>query len=117
MPIKPENRERYPANWSEIVEQVRKRSGNRCEFNIIGIGQFQRCGAVNGQPHPETGSKVVLTVAHLDHIPEHCDMDNLLHGCQKCHNAYDAEHRAQTRKATRNKQIDKNQKKLFRGKG
>lgn len=31
MPIKPENRARYPANWDEIVAQVRERSGNRCE--------------------------------------------------------------------------------------
>ncbi|WP_230949696.1 hypothetical protein [Burkholderia pseudomultivorans] len=31
MPIKPENRTRYPANWKQIVEAVRERSGNRCE--------------------------------------------------------------------------------------
>lgn len=52
MPIKPENRARYPADWklrSRFVRLVRARG--RCEW----------CGAVNGQPHPVTGSKVVLT--------------------------------------------------------
>lgn len=41
-------------------------------------------------PHPETGSKVVLTVAHLDHQPENCADDNLRAWCQRCHNVYDA---------------------------
>lgn len=50
----------------------------------------------------ENGSKVVLTIAHLDHIPEHCDPSNLRALCQKCHNQYDAAHRAETRKRTRN---------------
>lgn len=29
--------------------------------------------------------KVVLTTAHLDHVPEHWDPSNLLHLCQRCH--------------------------------
>ena len=40
---------------------------------------------------------VVLTIAHLDHIQEHCDPDNLRALCQRCHNRYDAEHRKETR--------------------
>ena len=32
--------------------------------------------------HPITGSKVVLTVAHLDHTPENVDLENLVHLCQ-----------------------------------
>ena len=32
----------------------------------------------------------MLTVAHLDHVPENCDPDNLRALCQRCHNAYDA---------------------------
>ena len=34
--------------------------------------------------------KVVLTVAHLDHMPENCDPQNLRAWCQRCHNRYDA---------------------------
>ena len=97
MPIKPENRARYPANWKQIVAQVRERSGNRCE----GTPAFPECRAVNGEPHPETGSKVVLTTAHLDHVPENCDLSNLRHLCQRCHLTYDAQHHAQTAYATR----------------
>lgn len=100
MPIKPENRLRYPPNWPQVVQQVRERSGNRCE----GSPAFPECRAVNGQPHPVTGSRVVLTTAHLDHQPEHCDLSNLRHWCQRCHLVYDAEHHAQTAYATRKAQ-------------
>jgi len=80
VPIRPEMQSLYPDNWAEIVERVRARSGNRCEW----------CGAANHKPHPETGSVVVLTTAHLDHNPANCSMDNLRHLCQRCHNRYDA---------------------------
>lgn len=89
MPIRPENRARYPKNWREIVAHIRERSGDRCEFVIDGV----RCDAVNVAPHPITGAKVVLTVAHLNHMPEDCRDENLLHACQRCHNRYDAPNR------------------------
>jgi hypothetical protein len=34
--------------------------------------------------------RIVLTVAHLDHTPEHCQDENLRCWCQRCHNLYDA---------------------------
>ena len=89
MPIKPENKARYPKNWKAISKDIRfNRAGNKCEV----------CGAENYQPHPVTGSKVILTVAHLDHQPENCDYSNLKAMCQKCHNSYDMPHRAANRK-------------------
>jgi len=79
-PIRPENRDRYPADWAAISRRIRcERARNRCEW----------CGARNGEPHPATRSIVVLTVAHLDHTPEHCADDNLAALCQLCHNRYD----------------------------
>jgi hypothetical protein len=30
MPIRPENKDRYPVNWKEIRAAVLKRAGNRC---------------------------------------------------------------------------------------
>lgn len=93
MPIKAENLTRYPPNWREIVEKVRERSGNRCEGSP---GFYPDCRAENGKPHPVTGSTVVLTTAHLDHVPEHCDPENLRHMCQRCHLTYDAEHHAES---------------------
>lgn len=89
MPIKPENRALYPPNWKEISKHIRfERAGNRCEV----------CDCENYQPHPITGSRVVLTVAHLDHDPTNNDETNLKAMCQRCHNRYDAKHRKQTRK-------------------
>lgn len=97
MPIKPENRARYPKDWKSIVAKVRERSGDKCEKSPA----FPDCEAVNGQPHPVTGSRVVLTTAHLDHVPENCDLENLRHWCQRCHLVYDAKHHSETRAASK----------------
>jgi 5-methylcytosine-specific restriction endonuclease McrA len=86
MPIRAENKARYPKNWPQISRRIRERAGNCCE----GSPAFPDCRAENGKPHPVTGSKVVLTVAHLDHQPENVDDDNLRAWCQRCHLAYDA---------------------------
>ncbi|TBW58535.1 hypothetical protein EZI54_03895 [Marinobacter halodurans] len=82
MPIRPEMKERYPADWKARSRFVRfYRARNRCEW----------CGAENGQPHPVTGSKVVLTAAHVfDHRPEAASLLNLAALCQRCHNRHDA---------------------------
>lgn len=95
MPIRPENKSRYPRNWKQIRASILERAHNRCEF--CGVGNYAM------RLNPKTGkvARIVLTVAHLDHIPEHCDPDNLRALCQKCHNTYDAEHRAETRKQTK----------------
>ena len=86
MPIRPENKSRYPKDWPEISKRIRfERAQNQCEQTIGG----KRCPAINYQPHPVTGSKVILTVAHLDHTPENCADDNLKAMCQRCHLAYD----------------------------
>lgn len=44
MPIKPENRHRYPADWSEIRLRVLQRAGSRCEHVDEG---GERCSAVH----------------------------------------------------------------------
>ena len=44
MPIKPENRARYPKDWKAIVAQVRERSGDKCE----GSPAFPDCRVANG---------------------------------------------------------------------
>lgn len=91
MPIRAENKARYPKDWPAISRQIRDRARNCCE----GSPAFPDCRAENGQPHPATGSRVVLTVAHLDHQPENCDPENLRAWCQRCHNTYDAPMRRQ----------------------
>lgn len=99
MPIKPENRARYPRDWkTAIVPAIRARSGNRCEGSPL----YPDCRAENGAPHPVTRSKVVLTVAHLIHDDlETRDLKQLRHWCQRCHNTYDARHRQTNASKTR----------------
>ena len=87
MPIRPEMRARYPADWalrSRFVRFVRARG--KCEW----------CGAEHGKPHPVTGSRVVLTTAHVyDDRPEASSLLNLAALCQRCHNRHDAPARRQ----------------------
>ena len=87
MLIKPENKKRYPPNWKHIRADILHRADNKCEFCRIENYTIR-----------ENGSRVVLTIAHLDHIPENCAPENLRALCQKCHNGYDAKHRAETRR-------------------
>ena len=79
-PIKPENAKRYPKDWKILRAAILDRAQNRCEW----------CNAENGQPHPRTGSKVVLTIAHLrDHAPERVELTNLAALCNRCHLKHD----------------------------
>lgn len=94
MPIRPENRARYPANWRDIRAAILARAGNQCE----GSPAYPECRVPNGAAHPVTGSRVVLTIAHLDHTPEHCDESNLRAWCQRCHITYDAPMKAAGRR-------------------
>jgi hypothetical protein len=91
MPIRPENRPPYPKDWKlrrRFVCFVRARG--RCEW----------CGAVHGEAHPLTGSRVVLTTAHVyDHRPEAAGLLNLAALCQRCHNRHDAKARVDGRRA------------------
>ncbi len=113
MPIRPENRARYPKDWPAISRRIRfERAGNKCED--CGVPNYELGGRDDGKWHkarilgcdrklPEPGTwawcdgdkhlrivRIILTVAHLDHIPEHCEDDNLKALCQRCHNLYDA---------------------------
>ena len=92
MPIRKENRAKYPPDWAEISRRIRfERAAGQCECDgRCGEDHGGRCTAVHGEPHPMTSAKVVLTTMHLDHDPENSDDDdNLMAACQKCHNRYD----------------------------
>jgi hypothetical protein len=95
MPIRPDNRARYPADWKMIRAAILERAGHCCE----GSPAYPDCRARNREPHPITGSIVVLTIAHLDHQPENNDPANLRAWCQRCHLTYDAAHHRKTRLA------------------
>ncbi len=100
MPI--DYREYHP-KWKLISHLIRKvRAKDQCEF----------CGAINYGPHPKTGSKVVLTVAHLDHNKKNNTFSNLKALCQRCHLNHDKEHHVYNRKYGR--KAKENQYNLFK---
>lgn len=98
----------YHPKWTLIVRLIRKRSGNRCE----GSPKYPDCRAENYLPHPETGSKVVLTTAHLDGDKTNNRFSNLRHLCNRCHLHHDIGHHVMNRKYGRH-HGGKHQIKLF----
>lgn len=102
MPLTPDQRAAYGPDWAAVRDAIRERSADRCECTgqcgtrgakgracLLIIGQGERCEARNGGTSWRTGSKIVLTVAHLDDNPGVNNYDRLLHMCQGCHLAYD----------------------------
>lgn len=123
MPIKPENRDRYPDDWRQIRERILKRASYLCEwpgciarhselgywlrdkwvplpYALREAGVDKPC-TIASQEGPLKIIRVVLTIAHLDHTPENCDDSNLRAWCQRHHLGYDAGHHAQTRARSR----------------
>lgn len=109
MPIRPENVNLYPPEWpaiSWVIRWIRALGWCECRGEcdrshhhldpVLG-----RCRNINYQPAFLSGSKVVLTVAHLDHDPTNCHPANLRAFCQGCHLSYDHDHHADTRRRTR----------------
>jgi hypothetical protein len=118
MPIRAENKARYPKDWHAISARIRQRAGNKCEecgVENYALGARDRDGRwLPAQPTGDNGLRttwpapgewmwfrtdslpaylkvvrIVLTVAHLDHQPENCADENLRAWCQRCHNRYD----------------------------
>ena len=76
----------YPPTWfTDIRPAILERAGNRCE----GSPAHPECRAANHEPHPVTGSRVVLTIAHMDHNKDNNDHSNLRALCQRCHLRHD----------------------------
>lgn len=122
MPIRPEMKARYPANWREIREAIRERAGDRCEWCGIAnkvyalvtnrgirfdVDRSRRLLELLAEVYrltlgPLRVVRIVCTVAHVhDKRPEACDPSNLAFLCQRCHNRHDAKDRAEKAKATR----------------
>ncbi len=117
MPIRDENKARYPKDWKAISLRIRERAGQRCEKckapngeliareqsedwafeptytddtgQVFSAEDGRHMGFNSPQDMPAKWVRVVLTVAHLDHRPENCADDNLKAWCQRCHNIYD----------------------------
>jgi hypothetical protein len=113
--LMPVDYKRYPKSWKRISLLIRmRRAQGRCEW----------CQAENGKPHPKTGSRVVLTVAHLGEPfalngDKHDKMDirseNLAALCNLCHLRYDHSDHIRNAKATRQKRRLEREPLLFEG--
>lgn len=91
MPIRPELRHLYGPAWKEKVRpKIVDRAGGRCEA----------CGARGGDlvlnRHGWTW-RVVLTVAHLNHMSGDDRDENLRCWCARCHLVYDTAYHRLTR--------------------
>jgi hypothetical protein len=105
------DRSQYPDDWGEISRHAKERAGWCC----VGSPAFPTCRARHGEPHPVTGSIVVLTTAHRDHNPNNNSNHNLAVWCQRCHLNYDAEEHLRHAAATRWAQLCEGQGNLFEG--
>lgn len=103
MPIRPEDRSRYPADWRAFSRRVREeRAGGRCECEgECGLHRTnpgpRRCEERNGERARWARGRIVLTVAHLNAAGGPCACDPLCADdahvramCQRCHLRYDA---------------------------
>lgn len=119
MPIRPENRNRYPADWSQIRTLLLARANSCCEwcgaphgmdiFRAVAdpgrwlSAEFLLSGEhdVDLDEYADRPVRVVLTVAHLCDPIEDCRLANLALLCQRCHNRFDAPARSHNAAATR----------------
>lgn len=122
---------KYPPNWkNEIRPAILKRANNCCEFcgvenyaiiirdkknntfrNICGEEYDMINSKMKNNGYSYRGAlkklgftKIVLTIAHLDHDKENheVDLDRLKALCQKCHLQYDIKHHTYNRLYGRN---------------
>ena len=100
MPVSPEKQKLYPGGslqskeWKAIRVRILERAGHCCE----GSPAYPDCKVENYKLHDVTGSRVVLTIAHMDQNPRNNTDSNLRALCQRCHNTHDAPFRAANRK-------------------
>ncbi len=93
MPIKPENRHRYPPDWKERRAAVLERAKHCCELCFVPNkarihrhrahpGGWRLAGEHETRPHL---TRIVLTVHHLDPTHTSHDVRDLIALCQRCH--------------------------------
>lgn len=100
----PMDRKLYPVNWDAIASQIKVEANWCCEFcgrACIRPGELleEFCDRIRTTDNPDDCPVVadfrtyprryLMTVAHLNHIPQDCDRANLKALCNSCHCRYD----------------------------
>lgn len=124
MPIRKELRHHYRGpTWQAVRRRILTRARGRCEWcgkpdrRVLWVAPDGRWSEFNGTAHvwrdergkptrePYTDNlrsvAVVLTVAHLNHVPDDNRDDNLAALCQRCHLRHDEPQHRASRAATR----------------
>jgi len=89
----PWRRADYPVDWCDVIRPaIMARAQNCCE----GSPAYPGCRVLNYSWHPGTGSKVILTTAHLCRCARKCgELSHLRLLGQRCHLTLDVELHAQ----------------------
>ena len=129
MPIPKNKRYLYSKDWKRLRKVILIRARKQCEScrapdqtwiyrqvenpslwkaaepqdSVARIGQSWQFPLLKGFREP---IKVILSIAHLDHDPEHNHADNLKALCQRCHLAHDRRQHAKTVAIKRMRQFE-----------
>ena len=102
----PMDRKLYPANWDEIARAIKDAANWQCEncgrpCRRPGESKWDLLSRLpdlwrddlelsdEDDSHKPKWTRFVLTVAHLNHRPEDCRLENLRAWCSPCHCRYD----------------------------
>jgi len=81
---------KYPENWKDIAGSIKESTGWKCQV----------CGKQCYTPGESCkDTRMVLTVAHINHVESDCRLENLVAACSVCHLKYDAERKRWQRMA------------------
>lgn len=102
----PVDYKKYPPNWfSEIRAAILLRAKNACEFcGVENYSPILKREKLRGVVGGVKETRVILTIAHLDHNITNNEPWNLRALCQRCHLKHDQAHHQESCKRTRAKQ-------------
>jgi len=103
MPIRKDLKHHYDKEWQKLARDLK----DACDWCC------QQCGARHNSIRTRDGVRIVVTVAHLNHVAGDNRPENLRVLCAGCHLRYDIQHHAiQRKRNARRKALDGQQLEL-----